>query len=75
MSFKFSWTLVSKPLFWELKLVVASLKGEKALKVDAGAEETGEATNAVKARANRPWNHFRVVHHEPFIRNEHFSIL
>jgi len=46
--------LVSKPLFWELKLVVASLKGENALKVDAGAEETGEATNAVKARANRP---------------------
>ena len=54
MSFKFSWTLVSKPLFWELKLVVASLKGENALKVDAGAEETGETTNAVKARPNRP---------------------
>ena len=56
VSIKFSWrTLVSKPLFWELKLVVASSKGEKALKVDAGAEETGEATNAVKARTKRPW--------------------
>ena len=55
VSIKFSWrTLVSKPLFWELKLVVASLKGENALKVDAGAEETGETTNAVKARPNRP---------------------
>lgn len=45
---------MSKPLFCELKLVVASLKGEKALKVEAGAGETGEATNAVKARPKRP---------------------
>ena len=55
LSNKFSWrTFVSKPLFCELKLVVGSLKGEKALKVEAGAGETGEAINTVKARPKRP---------------------
>jgi len=47
--------LVSKPLFCELKLVVASLNGEKALKVDAGAGEAeAGATNAVNTRRGRP---------------------
>ena len=45
---------MSKPLFCELKLVVASLNGEKALKVDAGAGEEG-ATNAANTRRGRPW--------------------
>jgi len=43
---------VSKPLFCELKLV-ASLNGEKALKVDEGADEV-EATNAANRRTGRP---------------------
>ena len=47
-------TLVSKPLFCELKLAVASLKGAKALKVFAGADETDEDTNAVNTRRGRP---------------------
>ena len=46
-------TFVSKPLFCELKLV-ASLNGEKALKVDEGADED-EATNVVNRRTGRPW--------------------
>ena len=46
-------TFVSKPLFCELKLV-ASLNGEKALKVDEGADEV-EATNAANRRPGRPW--------------------
>ena len=43
---------MSKPLFCELKLV-ASLNGEKALKVDEGAAEAGKAINAVKTRTGR----------------------
>ena len=49
-------TFVSKPLFCELKLV-ASLNGEKALKVDEGADED-EATNVVNRRTGRPWVEF-----------------
>ena len=51
-------TFVSKPLFCELKLV-ASLNGEKALKVDEGADEV-EATNAANRRTGRPWVEFGV---------------
>ena len=49
---------MSKPLFCELKLVAASLNGEKPLKVDEGADEAGEDTSAVKTRID--WDNFKV---------------
>ena len=62
---KFSWrTFVSKPLVCELKVVVASLNGEKALKVEAGtgagagagagAGEAGATNAIINTRRGRP---------------------
>ena len=39
--------------------MAASLNGEKPLKVDEGAAEAGEDTNAVKTRID--WDNFKVL--------------